>query len=129
MFLLGPDGEEKHWNSRGHFFAAAAEAMRRILIENARRKMSLKRGENPDMTSFDDAKFAVDTPPERLVAVHEALARLEEQHPEFAQVAKLRYFAGMTVPEIASALGSSVSTVNRTWSSAKVWLYREIGEE
>lgn len=126
--LVGPEGEQPHWKSRGHFFAAAAEAMRRILIESARRKMSIKRGENPEMTTFDEEKFEIETPPERLVAVDEALSKLETQNPDFARIVKLRYFAGMTAPEIASALDTSVSSVNRTWKSAKVWLYREIGE-
>lgn len=129
MRLVGPDGEEgAHWNSRGHFFSAAAEAMRRILIGSARRKMSLKRGANPQMTTYDEEQYATEVPDERLVAVDEALTKLEELNPDFAEIVKLRYFAGMTVPEIAAALGSSVSTVNRTWKSAKVWLYREIGE-
>ncbi|MFC7337476.1 ECF-type sigma factor [Haloferula chungangensis] len=127
--LVDPDGEEPHWNSRAHFFAAAAEAMRRILIESARRKLSKKRGERPEMTSFDEQQFETEVPSERLLAVDEAVTQLEREHPDFAAVVKLRYFAGMTVPEIAAALGNSESTVNRTWASAKVWLYREIGEE
>ncbi|YCM45731.1 sigma-70 family RNA polymerase sigma factor [Verrucomicrobiaceae bacterium 227] len=127
--LVGPDGEEVAWNSRGHFFAAAAEAMRRILIESARRKMSKKRGENPEMTSFDEERFETEVPSERLVAVDQALTKLEAESPDIAKIVKLRYFAGMTVPEIAAALGSSESTVNRTWKVAKAWLYREIGED
>lgn len=128
--LQTPDGRIPQWNSRGHFFAAAAEAMRRILIKSARRKCSEKRGNNPRHTSLDEERIEIDggAPPDRLLEVNDALTRLEEQHPAFAEVVKMRYFAGMTVAEIAAALDTSESTVNRTWKSAKVWLYREIGE-
>lgn len=124
--LVGTEGKDAQWNSRGHFFSAAAEAMRRILIEHARRKLAQKRGANASNTEFDDQKFEVELPSDRLLAVDEALTKLENEHPEFARIVKLRYFAGMTVPEVASCLGTSTSTVNRTWKAAKVWLYREI---
>ena len=127
--LLGPDGESPRWNSRGHFFAAAAEAMRRILIESARRKLAAKRGENPQVTEFVEDQIETEAPSERLLAVDEALTRLEAESPEFARVVKLRYFAGMTVPEIAAALDVSESTVNRNWKSAKAWLYRELDQQ
>lgn len=123
--LLGPDGENAHWNSRGHFFAAAAEAMRRILIESARRKMSAKRGENPELATYHEDRIEASAPSERLIAVDEALTTLEEQNPEFARIVKLRYFAGMTIPQIATALNISESTVSRSRKSAKTWLYRE----
>ncbi len=125
--LVGDDGNEPQWKSRGHFFSAAAEAMRRILIEHARRKMAQKRGADAPNTEFDDQKFQVELPPKRLLALDEALTKLEQEHPELAQIVKLRYFAGMTVPEMASCLETSTSTVNRSWKTAKVWLYREIG--
>ena len=128
MRLAGPEGESPQWNSRGHFFAAAAEAMRRILIESARRKMSAKRGENPERATYHEDRIEASVPSDRLIAVDEALTKLEEQNPEFANIVKLRYFAGMTVPEIAVALDTSESTVNRTWKTAKAWLYRELGD-
>ena len=128
--LVGPEAEKTPlWKSRGHFFAAAAEAMRRILIESARRKMSAKRGSNPQMTDLNEDKIEAEAPSERLIAVDEALESLEEEHPEFAKIVKMKYFAGMTVAEIAAVLDTSESTINRTWKSAKVWLYREIGED
>jgi RNA polymerase sigma factor (TIGR02999 family) len=126
--LIGPDGENPDWNSRNHFFSAAAEAMRRILIEHARRKLTLKRGVNPEATEFDEERFEAAMPSEQILAVDEALTELEREHPEFARIVKLRYFAGLSVPEIASLLETSTSTVNRNWKSAKAWLYREIGE-
>jgi len=126
--LIGSDGDDSEWNSRAHFFSAAAEAMRRILIESARRKMTAKRGRKPDMTTFCEDSVQAAAPSERLLAVNEALTRLEGLNPDFARVVKLRYFAGMTVPEIATALSVSESTVNRSWKSAKAWLYREMGD-
>jgi RNA polymerase sigma factor (TIGR02999 family) len=126
--LLGPDGENPRWNSRGHFFSAAAEAMRRILIESARRKMRLKRGGNVEITAFDEAQYQTEVPSERLLAVNEALDAFEKVDADAARIVKLRYFAGMTGAEIADALGISESTVNRTWKNAKVWLYQELGE-
>ena len=127
--LVGPDGEAFQWKGRSHFFAAAAEAMRRILIEHARRKASQKRGANAQATEFDEMRFAAPARSEQILAVDEALARMEKEYPDLAMVVKLRYFAGMTVPETAEALGVSVSTVNRNWQAGKVWLYREIGDE
>ena len=81
------------------------------------------------MTPLNEDLIEAETPSERLIAVDEALKTLEEQHPEFARIVKMRYFGGMTVPEIAAVLDTSESTVNRTWKSAKVWLYREIGTD
>jgi RNA polymerase sigma factor (TIGR02999 family) len=127
--LAGPDGEERSWESRGHFFSAAAEAMRRILIENARRKACKKRGANAQRTTFDEERFEIPVPSEQILAVDEALGKLEETSPDLAKIVKLRYFAGMKAPEIASALGTSESTVNRAWKSAKAWLFREISEQ
>lgn len=128
--LVGPNGEEPVWNSRGHFFGAAAEAMRRILVENARRRNSRKRGGNPHRTTLDEEAMAgiVDSPSDQILAVDEALRKLEEEDPELAKVVLLRYFSGLTVPETAAALGVSPRTVDRSWRCARAWLYREIKE-
>ena len=124
--LVGPDGEGRSFESRGHFFAAAATAMRRILIDNARRKRSKKRGGEFEQTSFDEAKLNFEVPSEEVLAVDEALGKLEDEHPELAEVVNLRYFAGMSIPEVAAVLGKSPSTVDRTWRAARAWLFREI---
>ena len=125
--LLGPEGEQRQWNSSGHFFSAAAEAMRRILIENARKKRRIKRGCELERTTWDESKVVEIGPPaEEMIAVNEALKDLEVEDPALAQVVKLRYFAGMTVPETASALGVSPRTVNRQWECARAWLYCQI---
>ena len=123
-----PDSQQQ-WNSRGHFFSALAEAMRRVLIDSARRRLSAKRGNDPDHTEWEESKVVADTPDEQLEAIDEALDRLEEFDPELAKVVKLRYFVGMTVPETAEALGISPRTVNRNWKSARAWLYREVAME
>lgn len=128
--LVGPGGEEPAWNNRNHFFAAAAEAMRRILVENARRKRSRKRGSNPHRTTLDENAMAgvIDSPSDQILAVDEALQKLEQEDPELAKVVLLRYFSGLTVPETAAALGVSPRTVDRSWRCARAWLYREIGD-
>ena len=126
LMLLGPEGGDPRWNSRGHFFAAAAEAMRRILIESARRKQSEKRGGNWERQTWEDSRVGTVVDPDEILAVHEALYKLTEEDPELADVVKLRYFAGMTVPETACALGVSPSTVDRRWACARAWLFREI---
>ena len=126
--LLGPDGSELEWKSRGHFFAAAAQAMRRILIDSARRKQTVKRGERADHTELDESKLEFAVPSEEILAVEEALQTLEKEDPELARVVMLRYFAGMTIPETASALGVSTSHIDRQWLCAKAWLRREISQ-
>ena len=126
--LAGPDGEARHWNSRGHFFAAAAEAMRRILIESARRKAAMKRGGDQVRTEFNESQINAGQASDDILAVDEALKKLEREDPNLAEIVKLRYFAGMTVPETASALGVSPSTVDRAWRCARAWLYREISD-
>jgi len=120
---------DRSWQSRGHFFKAAAEAMRRILIDNARRKKSLKRGghgRKHDLEDLgpkcEDADTASD-----LIALDEALARLAEEDKLKAEVVKLRYFAGLTVEQTAEALGISATTVKLHWAYARAWLLREIG--
>lgn len=112
----------QHWNSRGHFFAAAAEAMRRILVENARRKRSEKRGGGRVRVDLSDVDPATVAPGDDLVALDEALEQLEEIDATKAQVVKLRYFAGFTVPQVAELLGVSTSTVDNYWAYARAWL-------
>jgi RNA polymerase sigma factor (TIGR02999 family) len=122
----GRESGEKplHWNSRGHFFAAAAEAMRRILVEQARRKKRLKRGGQAERLDLADVDIIIEGPGDDLVAVDQALNELAEKHPEKAELVKLRYFAGLTVSEAADVLGISTSTADRHWTYARAWLYR-----
>jgi RNA polymerase sigma factor (TIGR02999 family) len=119
-------GGEQHWDSRGHFFAAAAEAMRRILVENARRKRSLKRGGGRAREELDEVQLAAPEPVEDLLALDEALEKLASKDPLKAELVKLRYFAGMTIEEAAAALGISTATAKRYWTYTRTWLYQEI---
>ncbi len=119
-------GGDQRWNSRAHFFGAAAEAMRRVLIDNARRKHAQKRGAGAEHTAWDDSRIEVGTPPEELMEIDEALGKLEAEDPDLARLVKIRYFAGMTVAETASALDVSERSVNRMWKCARAWLHREI---
>jgi RNA polymerase sigma factor (TIGR02999 family) len=121
--------QAQQWNSRGHFFAAAAEAMRRILVENARHKRRLKRGGNCERLDFAGLDIAIEGPCDDLVALDEALDKLAEKHPEKAELVKLRYFAGLTVTEVAAMLGISTSTADRHWTYARAWLYRSLAPE
>jgi RNA polymerase sigma factor (TIGR02999 family) len=123
------DTPEQHWNSRGHFFAAAAEAMRRILVENARRKRRLKHGGECQRVDLDSGCVVSATPTLDLLALDEALSRLSETEPAKAQLVKLRFFAGLTMPEAAAALGVSLATAERYWTFAKSWLYAELAED
>jgi RNA polymerase sigma factor (TIGR02999 family) len=113
----------QHWNGRGLFFAAAAEAMRRILVENARRKASLKRGGEFARQPLDDADVPLQRPPEELLAVHDALDKLAETDRRAAELVKLRYFAGFTLDEAAEALGISPRTADSVWAYARAWLF------
>lgn len=118
--------QPQQWDSRGHFFAAAAEAMRRILVDNSRRKRSQKRGGD-----FNRIEFAVpgqtETDPQiDLLALDDALHKLEEQHPDKAEVVKLRYFAGCSLEETAEMLGLSRATAQRRWAYARAWLFRQM---
>jgi RNA polymerase sigma factor (TIGR02999 family) len=123
--LVGTDDAHR-WDGRGHFFAAAAEAMRRILIENARRKQRPVHGGHLRRVEFDlDAVAAPLAPPE-LLALDEALTRLEQESPARAELVKLRFFAGLTVPEAAQALGISLATAEQYWTYARTWLYAEL---
>jgi RNA polymerase sigma factor (TIGR02999 family) len=123
--LVGP-GEERHWDNRGHFFVAAAEAMRRILVENARRKRSLKRGGDRQRLDLDLEQPVEVERSAPLLALDEALVRLEARDADKAQLVKLRYFAGMTIEQAAETLGISVTTANRWWNFARAWLHEEI---
>ncbi len=122
--LVGSD-QGKQWDSRGHFFAAAAEAMRRILVENARRKRRTKHG-------GDRVRVALDREPadgfgsdDLVMAVHESLDDLAQQNADAAGLVKLRYFAGLTLPEAAAAMGISPRTADRLWAYAKAWLHAQ----
>jgi RNA polymerase sigma factor (TIGR02999 family) len=120
------NGGDPAWNGRGHFFAAAAEAMRRILIENARRKKSLKQGGELSRRELDADRLIAAEPREDLLALDAALDKLAEKHRQAADLVQLRYFAGLTLPEAAEALGISPRTAGRLWSYARAWLRREI---
>jgi RNA polymerase sigma factor (TIGR02999 family) len=119
----------QHWDSRGHFFAAAAEAMRRILVHEARCKHRLKRGGDWQRVDLDCVEITLDAPSMDILAIDEALAKLAERKPEVAQLVKLRYFAGLSVDEAAKALAISSSTADRHWTYARAWLYRELCPE
>jgi RNA polymerase sigma factor (TIGR02999 family) len=116
----------QRWDSRGHFFAAAAKAMRRILVEQARRKGRLKRGGDHERMALEELQLPAHGPTDDMLALDEALTRLAEKHPEKAELVKLRYFTGMTVAEAAQALGISTTTADRYWTYARAWLYREL---
>jgi RNA polymerase sigma factor (TIGR02999 family) len=118
-----------HWDSRGHFFAAAAEAMRRILVEQTRRKRRVCHGGGKQRLDLDEACALVQPPSDDLLALDEALSRLAALNPVRAEVVKLRFFAGLTLPEVAQALGLSLPTVERYWTAARAWLYAELKEE
>lgn len=115
-----------HFEGRKHFFACAAEAMRRILIERARQKRSLKRGAGAERINLDDIDVAVTADDDSLLAVDEALSKLSQEDPESAEFIKLRFFAGLTNQEAADALGIPERTARRHWSFARAWLYHEI---
>jgi len=118
--------EAQRWNSRGHFFAAAAEAMRRILVDAARGKRAQKRGGGCRREEVDVAELAAAPADEKLLALDEALTKLERQHPAKAQLVKLRYFAGLSTRAAAEALGVSTATADRYWAYARAWLQREM---
>lgn len=119
------DSEAQNWRSRTHFFTVAAEAMRRILIDNARRKKSLKRGGGQQTASLDNVEFAIEEPSEDIIALDEALEKLALEDPVKANLVKLRYFAGMTIEQAADILDISRATADRYWSYARVWLFHE----
>lgn len=123
--LVGADSEKK-WDSRGHFFAAAAEAMRRILINRARDKKRQKRAGDRKRIDFDNIQVAMDTPSEELVALDDAIAELESHDALAAKLVKLRFFAGLSNREAAEALDMSPRTADRQWAYARAWLYSQM---
>ena len=126
--LAKEKAEGVHWDSRGHFFAAAAEAMRRILIDNARRKRALKHGGTRARQELNQVQPLTPEPREDLLALDEALTAFAIKHPVKADLVKLRYFAGLTSAAAAAALGISTSTAERYWTFARAWLHRHISQ-
>src|SRR5262245_57325425 len=118
--------QAQHWNSRGHFFAAAAEAMRRILVENARRKQRLKHGGNQNRVDLSGIDLAGRKRDELVLSVDESLAALAQQNAQAAELVKLRFFAGLTLPDAAAALDIAPRTADRLWAYAKAWLHHEL---
>jgi RNA polymerase sigma factor (TIGR02999 family) len=125
--LLG-NGAEPHWNSRGHFFAAAAEAMRRLLVEQARRKRRVRHGGDQVRIELEGLDVEAERGTDELLALDEALLRLTAEEPTAAEVVKLRYFAGLTAAAAAAAMGISLRTADRHWAYAKAWLYQHMSE-
>jgi RNA polymerase sigma factor (TIGR02999 family) len=125
--LVGAEAQD--WRSRGHFFKAAAEAMRRILVDNARRKKSSKRGGAPQRVNLDDADLAIEGPSGDLVALDEALDRLANEDQKIAELIKLRYFAGLKLDQIATIMGLGRRTADRYWALGRAWLYQQITQE
>ncbi len=127
--LVGPaDQEPAQWDSRGHFFAAAAEAMRRILVERARHKSRMKYGGKWQRVDLDSACAVSESPSVDLLALDEALTMLATNQPAKAELVKLRFFAGLTMPEAAAAMGVSLATAERHWTFARNWLYAQMTE-
>jgi len=119
-------GEEQKWNSSGHFFKAAAEAMRRILVENARRRKSLKRGGNQQRIELSEANLALESPSDDLIALDEALDKLSTEEPAIAELVKLRYFGGLTIDQVAKIQGISRRTAIDHWAYARSRLARMV---
>lgn len=118
--------EDVSWQSRGHFFSAAAEAMRRILVESARRRNRLKREGRLERQALDDLPVEAESGGVDVLAIDESLSKLAELKPDVAELVKLRYFAGLTVSEAADALGVSRATADRHWTYARTWLFRAL---
>jgi RNA polymerase sigma factor (TIGR02999 family) len=118
----------QHWNSRGHFFAAAAEAMRRILVDQTRKKKSRKRGGELERLPLEEVEIGASNPAVDLLAVNDALEKFERIDKGAADLVKLRYYAGLALPQAAEALGISSSTADRQWAYARAWLHAELRE-
>jgi RNA polymerase sigma factor (TIGR02999 family) len=125
--LVG-SAEPQNWNGRGHFFAAAAEAMRRILVEAARRKGRVRHGAGRQRIDLDPAAAPAPQPDDDLLALDEALTRMAQVDPAAARLVELRYFTGLTMPEAAAALGIPLRTAERNWAYARAWLHRAVSE-
>jgi RNA polymerase sigma factor (TIGR02999 family) len=119
----------QHWDSRGHYFAAAAEAMRRILVDQARRKKTARRGGELKRHALEHVEIATPEPSLDVVAIDEALARFEQIDKLKADLVKLRYFAGLTIPQAAEVLGVSSATADRYWAFARAWLHTELKKD
>lgn len=129
-YLRLVDGQHSQsWESHGHFFAAAAEAMRRVLVDRARKKMAEKRGGGQPHAPVAELALAIPGPTDDLLALNEALEKLEKLAPLKASVVKLRFFAGLTVPQVAQSLGISASTADNYWSYARAWLRVELSDK
>ncbi len=124
--LVGGNGNGRDLRNRAYFFAAAGEAMRRILVENARRKKRLKRGGNLERVDMENIDLPAPLPDDDLLALDEALTKLAESEPQAAELVKILYFVRLTQEQAATALGVSISTVERRWAYARAWLFREI---
>ncbi len=123
-------GEKKHWENRGHFYATAGEVMRHIVIENIRRRKSLKRGGNLNRFSIEDYDVVVNSPNlDDLLDLDQALTKLSESDPALARLVELRYFVGLTIDETAEVLEMSPRTVKRNWAFVRAWLGRELGSK
>jgi RNA polymerase sigma factor (TIGR02999 family) len=122
---LGADGQPA-WRDRAHFFAAAAEAMRRILVDRARQRTADKRGHNPRRTEWSDSKLQAESTDDQMLAIHEALDQLALRDPVSADLVKLRYFVGLSMAEAAESLGLPLRTVERMWTFARTWLREAI---
>ena len=126
--LVGAE-HQQHWKSRGHFFGAAAEAMRRILIERARKRQAVKHGGQMRRVDLDKIDVAMKADDEQLLRIDEALQRLAQRDPQSVNLIKLRFFAGMSNAEAAQALGMAERTANRLWAYARAWLFQELSDE
>jgi RNA polymerase sigma factor (TIGR02999 family) len=124
--LVGNEG--RHWDGRRHFFAAAAKAMRRILVDNARRKKALKHAGGRQRVEADPDLFPADSSPVDLLALDEALTKFAKEAPAHGELVQLRFFAGFTMPEAAHLLGISLATAERHWAYARSWLYAEMSD-
>lgn len=121
--LVG-DGQKNGWNGRGHFFGAAAESMRRILVEKARQRTRIRHGGIMQRVDFERVDTAAQADDERLLALNEALDQLATEDPNIVEIVKLRYFAGLTIEQAAEVAGVSVRTANRQWAYARAWLFK-----
>ena len=128
-YLRLAGNETRRWNDRVHFFRAAARAMRRILVDSARRKLTRKHGAGKIVPLSDGEAFSVPGESEEMLALHESLKRLEKLDPRKAEVVDLRYFAGLSIEDAAAALSVTPRTVTRDWTAAKAWLLRDMTQD